>query len=1309
MFDIFKRDIREGDQIKLYLTTGKEPEGTVIEIGDNHVLLKSVDGKTNRFFDKLIGGWDVLSTSEGTITQTPEYKVSNELSVEYKSYLKLSNNLKHQIDNRISSTPIHPNCKVTAINSDSVLVIDSQSRSLRIPLENIIDKSLLVSIQSNQKLDEIQIYAQTPVSKDYFNTATLAFSPCTVRELLTRLDPLLIEGDFHKALQILMVVKPYLRTFSVFNKLMKELRNKLFVDTSPQARSQNNSEPGDTQNQYKSKESQLNQLISESRLDEALSIIDTELAKNVPDKAISSLLLKRAQIYSAMSRLEDSKLAYQELIKHNESIKAPGNNLSHLYTEVARIQLLLSEDIESVMFSVKESLRYNSQNSYANKLFDTLQLRISQKELGIDDDSSGEAHLLIETFEDNNPISQLIAIDIREHKYNHGEILRNGGIPTAYIAKFILEEAKEKKGLDVSERYPLYLEAAKAFSELNVGSYSIEDYQEAVAYYAILKGMSLYQSFTLKIKAGDLDLSTLVRLKDSANSYYIEALNLLSNISARYLLVLLANYLKLDLAIYYLKNSISIDFDKLFEYAFSDIFKFTIKNRDAQVERMAYKAILDVGSVSIQAWNKMAILPKGTRILMGEFSTKEKKIRIFDILNSIGGFAIDKELGPAQFLRAAFENQKFLISSYQKEFSKLLSIDFAPHNFNDVYNQWKLLKKFKSLLNETELEIYSETEKIIVFLQPFLSRSPKERTSLLLQSRKLVERQIDFIETHTTFFGRTLFFQLFERWKIAIDDLLEQRIQDSLPNLNLFFDPPYFREEGDELFADLVIHNESEITADGFRLDIKFESTEYDEKIEKEYVNEEEIPSSTRAILYLPIPQDLVEDSNAIEVELSIQPKYQGKLLKGKSFSFTLEKEPESFLSLDDIPWNVNNVPVQSLFKGRHELIDLFSRHYISLERNRPYILYGLTRTGKSSILQYLSSNLEGKKIICEGKSRFILPFSWDFSEAASHDKAQDFYGYILFDKVIEQLSKYKEKYNLDLHRFQFNPPMRFKHFKEILANFSLIDVYPVFFIDEFSFIKLLIDKGTIDVSFLHNLRQFSMDSMASFIFSGTYDIKDLIRNPKYGITGQLVNAIEYQVNEISEASSVELIQVIDSKLTFTPEAIDHILTLSGQVPYFIQIICKYCGFYAVENKRRNIGYPELEKVIQILIGKTRPQPNSLISRLPENVFQNNQYSTQESKEVTVLFSSLAYLTKDEINPRPIGFYELEKFWTEKKLVNFKARLADAIRILLEKRILIQEEDEGIPVYRFSVDLFRRWWTVHHPDIDLILTTMLED
>ncbi|MBK7866175.1 MAG: hypothetical protein IPJ75_03800 [Ignavibacteriales bacterium] len=323
----------------------------------------------------------------------------------------------------------------------------------------------------------------------------------------------------------------------------------------------------------------------------------------------------------------------------------------------------------------------------------------------------------------------------------------------------------------------------------------------------------------------------------------------------------------------------------------------------------------------------------------------------------------------------------------------------------------------------------------------------------------------------------------------------------------------------------------------------------------------------------------------------------------------------------------------------------------------------------------------------------------WDLSVAASQEMRKISTTIYCTRQIYETIIKKTTKYKIEMSNFSLDERVRFKDFKRILELLKNNNLYPIFFVDEFSFIKSLMDRNTINSAFLHTIRQYTLDSEASFIFSGTYDIKQLLGDAKYGITGQLVNAIEHQVSEISEKASEELISVIDDKLSFTPEAVDQIQFLSGRIPYFIQIICKFCGYYAVENKRRTIGYPELERVIEILIGKVNSSDKSLVKKLPENVFQNNQFSPLDPKEVSVLITSLAHYNKDELYPRGVGFHELQKLWADRKLIAYRPKLADSINLLIAKKIIFQEEDEGLPVYKFTVDLFRRWWTVHHPDI----------
>ena len=186
------------------------------------------------------------------------------------------------------------------------------------------------------------------------------------------------------------------------------------------------------------------------------------------------------------------------------------------------------------------------------------------------------------------------------------------------------------------------------------------------------------------------------------------------------------------------------------------------------------------------------------------------------------------------------------------------------------------------------------------------------------------------------------------------------------------------------------------------------------------------------------------------------------------------------------------------------------------------------------------------------------------------------------------------------------------------------------------------------------------------------------------------------------------MIQVLGDKLVFTKEAVDHIHRLSGDVPYFVQMICKYCGFYAVENKRSIIGYPELEHVIKILTGEISPSENSLVKTLPDNVFQNNMFSPADPKEVNVLITSIVHFNREnKEHPRGVSMVELQELWAAKRVSAFTAKLADSIELLTKKRVLKDALDEDLPVYTITVDLFRRWWSIHHPDITVEIGTIM--
>lgn len=77
MIDIFRKEIKISDTVKLYLTTGKEVVVDIIEIGEKHILVQNSDGTKSRFFEQLIGGWDLINSNKEVLVENEKVLVEN--------------------------------------------------------------------------------------------------------------------------------------------------------------------------------------------------------------------------------------------------------------------------------------------------------------------------------------------------------------------------------------------------------------------------------------------------------------------------------------------------------------------------------------------------------------------------------------------------------------------------------------------------------------------------------------------------------------------------------------------------------------------------------------------------------------------------------------------------------------------------------------------------------------------------------------------------------------------------------------------------------------------------------------------------------------------------------------------------------------------------------------------------------------------------------------------------------------------------------------------------------------------------------
>ena len=124
--------------------------------------------------------------------------------------------------------------------------------------------------------------------------------------------------------------------------------------------------------------------------------------------------------------------------------------------------------------------------------------------------------------------------------------------------------------------------------------------------------------------------------------------------------------------------------------------------------------------------------------------------------------------------------------------------------------------------------------------------------------------------------------------------------------------------------------------------------------------------------------------------------------------------------------------------------------------------------------------------------------------------------------------------------------------------------------------------------------------------------------------------------------------------------------------------------------------------MVNVLTGENLPGKFDTWESLDETNFHDNQIDPNNIAEHQ-LISSISYLNRESTQiDRGISMDELKRLW-DKYSVNAETRLnmTRALASLKDKKILHPFTDEGREVYRLNVDLFRRWWFVHHKDLDL--------
>ncbi|MCX7611169.1 MAG: hypothetical protein N2043_06245 [Ignavibacterium sp.] len=922
-------------------------------------------------------------------------------------------------------------------------------------------------------------------------------------------------------------------------------------------------------------------------------------------------------------------------------------------------------------------------------------------------------------------LSPMLRRDLEDHKYTDADIIRKGFKPDfedfmrlLTIADKKIEEALERKQV-IFIYYPIYLEASKAFSDLPSNQKQEDLFQKCLGRYSSLKATELYVKFKEAVLENNksIDIDYLQKLHDSSKSYYLESLRLTLDSDKRIAEMIVNNYIKISAILIRIKNG-----DIIRSESFQESFRVTSKNclQNKILTRSFCEGLLNLGAVNSQNFNRIF----GAQWLKNLFKLEVNKYKgmILDEMSDILSLKLSLDIPVSRKLKRFFEERRNQYDKLHIKINQVLINDFHPQFLNDLLTDWNELSNYLEIITETDRSIYKSLCEIINKFKSYLELRENEKSALIQFLIDELKEIIRKIRQMPTFWGRIGFEPIINNWQESLNRLMMRRFESLQPKLIIDADPKCISLINQNASINILVKNIGAAAIEKINYNFSFKNFGniiFEKKIEKESI----IQSGDYDGFVVNISEEEFSNlDDPFEIEVTAFTNFRDIALSFTQ-NITITKKIFKDFSIEEIPWNETRQVIKDLFKGRDDLIQKLVQHYLSENRIETYILYGLTRHGKSSIHRFLAENLKLKVIKTEKGEKRYLPFNWSFAKAASCGNARDMWNYLIRECILDKLEEYINHKEIPISLLQIPELNRFlnrqvdfrsTHFSKILKILNEEGYLAFIAIDEFTFYTEMIDKGMVNPSFLQQIREITIDEKtACFIFAGIYDLVEILKEPKYGITSQLANCLQYQVGPIDSKSSEELILVFRNKLDFTKEAIKYIQFASNNIPHFIQMICRRCGWYAQATKRNVIGLPEVDLVISTMVGENKIELPGGVKPL-EGQFRDTQYRPQELFNNAVI-STIALKSKGMKTPRGVSREEMIQTWGAHRaekgkstpLGNFQGRLSNAIETLTQRGVLVIEDNEDIPLYRIGVDLFRRWWCVQYPSLESELDKLI--
>lgn len=1395
MFDLLKQDVKVGNKVKLYLVTGKEPEGTVLEIGENFILLESVDRIKSKFFDKLIGGWDVdFSSIENKeeqnsirlaklcrdyeigikeivelfynhgimITPNPNYKVKYFELEKVKAELErldispnnqhIENFIKDAIKDEDPENPYSDSMlwrlyiQATGIKIKRKRIVQSRN-SLglkdhlnRYPQKNdskaeqeiittfksfdelssLYEKQQLETfISPNAEIDryfiqytngsakneeyerilfkndavcdldlinELKNYKRgelIPIVCNYTKTGKSAFAytifkPCTIKELINKIQILIQNKDKKRASSLLK----YLKSTNFNVEFIIDLNNQ--ISTLPDILEFEDDNSAIEVTKVKIDKIDFNRIYESARklrLRKEFDESEKQFKILIENKfQLDSAAKDLADQYREQGRINEAILLIEKHINDFEKPLQANNFLYDLYVNTGNL-----EKAKNVLLKIIETPFDNSNKIEVRRRGKVL-ARLGA--LFLKNGEEEEANKYFKKSFELNPDNKLLPNTDKKIKRKQNLRTNSNDKNQTYLSRLIygvtpfLERALEYCDYD---GVPLKTKEKRDFNDKTLDEIRIQIKQKIGEYqYNLPKSRaSLYLTQARLMK--DLEIA-------EDDSFY-DSLALYSFAMAR---VAVVERLDLDYCIEWFNNG------------------FKLERRGERVIEQSWRFIQAILHYKNGTEYKTEINSKSITEELGLLLKEDPKIWRFIVSISLHSIIASKEIIRSlinssalteliEFLDSvnSFDDRIDIIENWDNFISKQVAKEQETYskvnnlllreNINDFINYFHSIKShiLDSLLLPVDRFRFDIIVKMTLNVESFLSSIKFDDKEIYYTDfENKYNILINEIRSFPTNFSLSLLLQVVSQLYKLTKNKYNEFIDATLPIVDLNIEGDCIINESDDCDIQVSISNSlncspiSDITIniiDSEGIVLKNSSETFSTTLRGGGE-----PIIGRFTIHFPVA---IIKQGAADLIFN----YKFKILttgEEKSVTKTLSivfYDSKNFVEVQN-PYaehaKSNIVENPEMFKGRTELINKIYGTIMST-KSKGYVLYGQKRSGKSSVLWHLEKKFNSSL------NAFAVYYQTGLSIAQDNNVEANFYYRILttIERKINKLKSLGETVpdvgKTILKELMLNPPIVFyDRLNEIKISFSESqewrDKKLVLIIDEFTYIFYQIKKGTISQTFMQNWKAFIEDGGFSVVVSGQDTMKQFIQEFPNEFGMFKPERLTYlDIDAAKELIDEPIWDKYNNRSRYTRDSIYKIISLTACSPFYIQIICNELVRF-MNSKRKPVLTPR--DVEDVVFSLCKGQ-NSLTEFDFENLLSagDKQLDKIKPDEAFAILSEIAKLTKTLNFARrdDISVYSLEKD-------------NDIINDLLERAVL-EEESVVSNRYKIQVQLFKDW------------------